>query len=291
MANRRQKKKQEKKQLQQKLVKSGFKQKEISHLSYREIEKKYSYIVTKEHRENQRKQRYKKQAESRAKKLDWKRNSLDAIGFNPKYASRIKYEDIEAYKRGNESALSREKYPFLYSSFHFNFDKVYNFPNGRGLYIAWLDYSGEHTIEELMNQFNRFSSETLITFLEGILNTPKQHNPKDKSSGSSGRAGTFRSMVTTDNVAERMLSSDNEKLKKAFENEDKKRYHTGINRYYQNITENGNPTIKSITGRELLIILNAIFYNVTEDTRDMYKGIYKSITNSIPDFKAILPKP
>ena len=273
------------------LKKQGYSAKQISQLSNEEINKQYKHIVTEKRKQEKRKNLFKKQSESRAKKLDWKRNSLEALGFNPKYATRVKYDDIEAYKRGEDYRLSIEKYPFLYDSNGFDFEKVYHFPNGKGLYIAWLDYSGESTIEELMHHFSKFSNETLIEFLQGILETPKQHNTSDKNSGSSGRAGTFRSMITTDNVAEKMLKSDNDALKKSFSNTKKRRYHTGVNRYYQNITENGKPTIKSITGRELLIILNAIMYNVTEDSRDMYTGIYKSITNQIPDFKLILPKP
>ena len=272
------------------LKKQGYSSKKINQLSNAEIDRQYNKIVTENKLVQKRKTQSKKKYQKAVELQTWKFYELEKLGIpteklKTSYLRKVKKSDIE---KGN---ITRENYPFLFDSNNFDFDRVYHFPNGKGLYIAWLDYSGESTIEELMLRFSKFSNETLIEFLQGILDTPKQHNPSKKDSGSSGRAGTFRSMITTDNVAEKMLKADNSKLQKSFSNTKKRRYHTGVNRYYQNITENGNPTIKSITGRELLIILNAIMYNITEDSRDMYTGIYKSITNQIPDFKLILPKP
>lgn len=287
--SRKQRKKAKKKQVKT-LKNQGYSVKQINQFSNKEIEQKYNTIVT-EKKDREKEKRRARNKYQKSKELQtWKFYELEKMGIpvenlKSSYLRKVKKSDIE---KGN---ITRENYPFLFSSHGFDFNKAYHFPNGKGLYIAWLDYSGESTIEELMSRFSMFSNETLIEFLKGILETPKQYNPTKKNSGSSGRAGTFRSMITTDNVAKKMLKADNDALKKSFSNTKKRRYHKGVNKYYQNITEDGQATIKKITGRELLIILNAIMYNVTEDSRDMYAGIYRNITNQIPDFKTILPKP
>ena len=218
-----------------------------------------------------------------------KQDKLLFLGIEPEFLSttnlrKVKISDIE---NGN---ISKSNYPFLFektANSHFNFDKRYYFPNGKGWYLAWLDYSGESTLEESLYRFMKFSNNTLIDMLKAILKQPPTYS-KDKDMGSSGRAGDFRSFVTDNENATFMKNSDNSKID---ENRAKKRYHTGINRYWQTVGSDGKNIITSVTGRECLILLNAIFYNVIEDVRVNYQSVYDELVYYIKEFKKFLPKP
>ena len=296
MANKRQKKKQQK----QRILATIPQSKQTKNLSFKELEKTYNYIVAEEEKrvikERKKQEKYKASLDL----LDYKRESLRALGFDEKflktsYLRKVKKSDIDAYKKGNEYALGIEQYPFLYDSYGFDFEKVYSFGN-TGLYIAWLDYSGEHSIEEIMNRFKHLDNETLIAILDGIVRTKETYdkNAPNRGAGtSSGRAGTVISGFYSDSVAQLMTESNNNRIKDNLENEKKKRAHTLTNKYYQNVVGGGGEyTIKAISGRQLLITLNAIFYNITEESRyEKYNTLYDSITSKVPDFKIILPKP
>ena len=300
MANKRQKKKQQKRKFLAKIPQS----KSIKNLSFNELEKRYISIVTDEEntriKEQQKRDKSKQKYDKAKDLLDYKRESLRALGFDEKflktsYLRKVKKADIDAFKNGDESALSIENYPFLYDSYGFDFDKVYHFGN-EGLYIAWLDYTGESTIEEVMHRFVTLSNETLIQILDGIVHQKETYDknaPNNGAGTSSGRAGGVNTGFFKDNTAKLMFDSDNAGIKKAYEHEDKKRIHTATNKYYQTITGGGGDyTIKAISGRKLLIVLNAVFYNITEDTRlSTYKTMYNGIIKRVPQFKNILPEP
>ena len=288
--SRAQRKKQREKEINKKknyLVKQGKISKK-STLSQSEIERQYSKIISQNQAKNKAKNKAKEKYKKAVELQTWKFHQLVAMGFEPEslkstYLRKIKKKDIL------NNNVTRENYPFLFDSFWFDFNKRYYFPDGLGWFIMFQDYSGENTLEELMLKFDKYSNETLITFLEGIINTPKIHDPRVKDSGSSGRAGRFRSYVYDEEVAQDTLMSLNNDLLEKY-NSVKKRYHSTTS-FWQTLMENGKYTVKSITGRETLIILNALLYNVTEDDRDYYRGTYKTLTHYIPDFKEILPKP
>ena len=309
--SRKQRKQQRQKQLN--VVKKqniNLGQKSLNTIPKIELEKLYNDIVSEQRKQSIiRAEKLKKEEQKRIKAkqkydkslelLEYKKQSLLALGFDEKflktsYLRKIKKSDIDAYKMGNESALSVENYPFLYDSFGFDYNKQYSFGD-RGLYLAWLDYFGEHSIDEIIARFQNLSNETLIQILDGIVHQAPTYNksaPNRGSGTSSGRAGTVNTGFYTDATAKMMFDSDNRNMEKSFENENRKRVHTGSNKYYQLLTSYGSYTIKSISGRQLLITLNAIFYNITEDTRlSTYSSLYKGITSRVPDFKQILPKP
>lgn len=284
--------------------------KQLQSLSNVELEKQYKNIVSErriqaniieQKRANEAKEAAKKKAKyEAAKDLEFrKRESLKALGFDEKflkttYLRKIKISDIEEYKKGNEYALGIEKYPFLYEGYGFDFDKVYSFGT-KGLYIAWLDYFGEETLENLMLRFNRYSNETLIQFLEGIVRTKPTYdkNAPNKGAGtSSGRAGGVNTGFYSEEAAKIMYDSDNRRIDSFYQNENKKRAHTITNKYYQLATTGDNFTIKEINGRQLLVLLNAIFYNITEDDRhSIYETLYSGIVKRVEPFKRILPEP
>ena len=280
---------QRKKQLEKQknyLVKQGKISKK-SNVSQAEINRQISTIKAQEQvkkkNKNKSKEKYKKSLELQS----WKFHQLVSMGFKPEqlkstYLRKIKKKDIL-----NDN-VTRENYPFLFDSFGFDFNKRYYFPDGKGWLVMFLDYTGENTLEELMYRFQRYSPETLITFLEGILSTPRIHDNSKKDSGSNGRAGEFRSHVFTDSVAKTVVNSLNSDLDVNLE---KKRYHNKTNRYWQHLSENGSYVVHSITPYECLVILNALMYNVTEQAWDYYEGTYNALTNYFPDFKTFLPSP
>lgn len=270
----------------------------------------HSFIVAEQTRKatiNHEKQIKQNKARKKAKEkyqksldlLEYKRESLKALGFEERLLTttnlrKVKKADIDSYKWGKDEALSREKYPFIYPTIEFDFNKVYSFGK-QGLYLAWLDYFGEHTLDEICKPFKKYENETLITFLDGIVHQAQTYNkdaPNNGAGTSSGRAGGLNSGFYSDNVAKIMYESDNRGIDKFLDSHEKKRLHTGSNKYYQLAVGGGEYTIKTISGRQLLILLNGIFYNITEQDRmSEYITLYNGITSRIPDFKMILPEP
>lgn len=290
--NKRQKKKLQRKQ-EQTNVNQKVKRKKVR--SYTQSSKKRSYESALKSEENRKKanQKLSQKYKNQVTLTSWKFHELDSQGIKLKYLTTTNLRKVKKKDIVNNN-INREKYPFLFDKNVFDFNKVYYFPDGKGLHIRFLDYSGENTIDELLQKFNNYSNESLIEFLTSIIIQSKTYNKKAENNGrgtSSGRAGTFRSSISTEKTAKMMTDIDNKKLQKSFENQSKKRYHTGTNKYWQTLSQDGGHIIKNMTGRECLVILNAIFYNVTEDSRDMYKGVYNNITRFIPEFKEILPIP
>lgn len=301
------KRKQEREKQKRVLARRG----KSTHKSNRELEREYKRIITQEREEQQRKQRKREKYNNAQKLQDWKKKTLLSLGFEESqlkttYLRKVKKTDIEKYQAqvlksmesGQEvkdsNPLSRERYPFLYTEYNFDYDKVYYVPNGKGFYFAWLDYFGENTIEDLLFQFMGLDITTLIEHLDAIVHTPpsaRKEKGKWVTGSSSGRAGSFRQMVCDESTAKMMFNEDNKNIRTRIYNEKKHRYHTGNNREYQLLTSGHGYTIKETTGREILIILNAIFYNVTEGTRELYSTTYSNIIRNIPEFKIFLPKP
>lgn len=293
--NKRQAKKQAKKQLQKSLVSKGYKQKEISKFSVTKLQETYTKSIAQE-KEQKKRDKYNKSLDL----LDRKRNILRAFDFpedklKTTYLRKVKMTDLKALQEGNENAVSREKYPFLFDGYGFDFNKVYHFPNGKGLHIRYLDYSWENRLEDLLLQFNKKPDNELITYLEGIVTQKRTYNPKAPNHGvgtSSGRAGTFEHALCDAETARIMYNMDNEKLMSSYDNEIMKRYHTGSSKYYTTLFENGQPILTTVTGHEILVIFNAVLYNVTENDRhSKYKALYDNVVGAIPDFRDILPNP
>lgn len=301
--SRKKRKQQRQKQLNivsQKKVVSG---KQLQNISNLELEKLANQIIAERTRETNKRHQKREKAKEKYQKsvdlLEYKKQSLIALGFDENllkttYLRKVKKSDIEAFKHGNEYALGIEKYPFLYPSHGFNFDRVYSFGK-QGLYLAWVDFSGEQTFEEICQPFRKYSNETLITYLEGIINqreTYDKNAPNNGAGTSSGRAGGLKKGFHSEKVASRMMEIDNEHIDKFLESHEKKRLHTGTNKYYQVAVGGGEHTIKEVNGRQLLILLNAVFYNITELNRaSEYSDLYDLITKRVPDFKMILPVP
>lgn len=270
----------------------------IQDKEYTKKEKQAQTVKSKAHKENTR-------ALQRANRITKKRFELEKQGYtdamkrgkiSDKQIDSIKLKDIESGR------ISRENYPFLYYNTKFNFDKVYRLPDNKRLYVAFRDFQGELDIEDAMREFSRYSNDELLTFLEGIAETPPSYQ-KGVSGSSSGRAGAYK-FVMADQEVIKMFNQESynetRKDKRALKAQQtgkaqrkKRRQHfKGDTVGYQVIKDGNRVSHDEVTPRNLLIMANAIMYNVTEQDRTaFYRRFYTDITRSVPDMLEVLPKP
>lgn len=292
------KKKQQKRQIQQqkqekinKVVegKGNTRQakKAVKHLTKKELEIQYNTQVKKEQKERQRKEKYSKSVEL----TQWKRQQLLNQGYpleklTTKFLRHVKKSDIE------NNTMTRAKYPELFGlKKDFDYDKVYKFKDK--LFLAFRDLTGERSLSEILAEFERFSNETLIDFLESIVNQKMTYSKTVKGSNSSGRAGEV--LFTMGNQTFVEIYTDNARR----ENKNVKRYKSKkkwqkapITSEYQILKSGRFNSIQSSTPRNLLIVANAIMYNIKETDRvDFYQSFYGGVSRNIPEMREILPKP
>lgn len=224
------------------------------------------------------------------------KGALERGKFSDKKIDSIKLSDIE------NNSVSREKYPWLYISNSFDFDKTYRLKDGKRMFVAFRDYQGELDIEKELATFDRYNNGALIDFLENIVNTPSSYQ-KGVSGSSSGRAGGYRFMVAPQEVIDtfnRETYNESKKDKRALKNQGsgktkrkkKRQHYKGDKVGFQVLKDGNRVSHDEVTPRNLLIVANAIMHNVTEKDRfDFYRRFYDDITKHIPDMLEILPKP
>ena len=234
-----------------------------------------------------------------------KRFYLDSIGvkgalergvFSDKKIDSIRLSDIE------NNTVTREKYPWLFISSSFDFDKIYKLKNGNRLFVAFRDYQGELDIEEALRDFARYNNGALVDFLENIVNLPSTHQ-KGVSGSSSGKAGGYRFMIAPQAVIDvfnKDTYNESRKDKRALKNQgsakakrkNKRQHYKGDKVGFQVLKDGQRVSFDKVTPRNLLIMANAIMHNVTEKDRvDFYRRFYDDITKNIPEMMEILPKP
>lgn len=208
---------------------------------------------------------------------------------------KITFKDIE-----NQNF---EKYTFLN---FLDFDKVFTLPHGMAYRLSYRDFTCETTLNELLKRFQKYSNSDLQKFLEAIINRQSTYDPdtykktKGKSGGSSGKAGKANFRVS--NILELQAEKNEERRKN---NQSRKRnkkrimegkkplfQHEGQYDYWQELRKDKSPFIQSFTPRELLIISNAMMYNITEESRPIfYSSLYYDTCLLIPELKKYLPRP
>lgn len=191
----------------------------------------------------------------------------------------------------------------------FDFEKVYQIPKGKKLHIAFRSLSGEKDISEELEWFSKCSNEDLLSFLRSIKEMPQTGSKsvagsKGKRVGSSGQAGeslirlnsqeALSEVYSDERNADRRATTFNKLLSKSAKKKGLSYQHSGIDYHWQSIRqkdENGRlKAYTEITPRKLLIIGNAILWNVTESQRPgLYNEFYSVCTSIIPEMKKILP--
>lgn len=279
----------------------GYNSKQIRKLTYKELEEVSSRIVT----ENKKKEKHKKQYEKQKSDTLKKRGQLLNMGIDPAALTttnvrKVKKKDIE---NGN---VNKKNYPFLYpklkpkrEDLKKNFKKVYTFPKGHGLYIAYMDLTGENDFEELLARYDRMSDKDLLLKLNGLIHQEETYNKEEykKSKGkrgtSSGAAGDYQLAIGSRNLInnfdETVMSEEYESI--FFPK--RKRQHTGQHNKWQKLTDkNGDICIRSFTLHKLLALTVCVMDNITEDIRaSFYERMYLDITYYFKELKDVLPAP
>lgn len=234
-----------------------------------------------------------------------KRFALEKMGFSDamqrgkisnKKIDSIKLSDIE---NGN---VNRESYPWLYYNVGFDFNRVYKFKGNKRMFVAFRDYQGELDIEDALREFSGRSDAELLDFLQGIVDTPPTYQ-RGVSGSSSGKAGDFKFIIAPQPVIDTFNRESynetrrNKRVKAAADSpknrrKKKRQQYKGDNVGFQVLKNGRRVSYDEVTPYNLLVLANAIMYNVTESDRlSFYTRFYTDIVKDIPDMAEILPRP
>ena len=299
MANKRQKKKNLKKQ---------------QHQNSKRISKNVS-IKTSKFNSKSKSTKYQEQLKLTTKKYF----ALLELGIEPKFLTtqnlrKVKVKDFpkgELNKKGTRQGnINKITYPFLFEEnkvtktvkkkVRYIGEKVYKLPQGKGLYFAYMDISGEQDFEQLLARYNRKSTNELLEKIKGLLNTLPQFDKElyKKSKGSegnsSGKCGVANFHLTDIDTIKMIDTYDNKKENLRMKNAPKrKRVHSGDNRYWQTLTDkDGNIYFTEFTLHKLLVVITAIMDNIFEvDRFDFYDDVYTQVTTYFEELADVLPSP
>ena len=240
------------------------------------------------------------------------------LGIEPKFLTtqnlrKVKVKDFpkgELNKKGTKQGnINKITYPFLFEDNKVSKEvkkkvknigeKVYKLPEGIGLYFAYMDISGEQDFEQLLKRYNRKSTNDLIEKVKGLLNTLPQFDKElyKKSKGtegtSSGKCGVANFHLTDINTIKRLDDYDKRESSRMRNNPQRKRVHTGQNRFWQTLTDdNGNIYFTEFTLHKLLVVITAIMDNIFEvDRFDFYDDVYTQVTSYFEELADVLPSP
>lgn len=220
--------------------------------------------------------------------------------------SNIRYKDIEKIKISDirNNSVNIETYPFLKNKIGIDFYKKIKLPGDLRMYVAYMDYTGENTLYDLLNLNINSRPQYLLEMLRELVNRPLSA-VYNMAGSSSGRAGTAFFMIA--NNLELMdlyvrVSAVNRNFNRKNSRLSRVRVHSGKNRGYQRIKDvNGNVTHKSVSVFELLLIIVTLLDNVTEQDRGkIYIKFYESIEDISLNYDSdenfyellkVLPKP
>ena len=233
--------------------------------------------------------------------------ALLELGIDPKYLTtqnlrKVKVKDFpkgEINKKGTKQGnINKITYPFLFEENKVSKtvkkkvknigQKVYKLPEGKGLYFAYMDISGEQDFEQLLARYNRKSTNDLIEKIKGLLNTLPQFDKElyKKSKGSegnsSGKCGVANFHLTDIDTIKMIDTYDNKKENLRMKNAPKrKRVHSGDNKYWQTLTDkDGNIYFTEFTLHKLLVVITGIVDNIFEvDRFDGYDDVYTQLTS------------
>ena len=313
MANKRQIKKNAKKLQQQQTLKRRKNLKNVS----RETSKRKSNVSreTSKYNSKSKSSKYQQQLKLTSKKYF----ALLELGIEPKFLTtqnlrKVKVKDFpkgDLNKKGNKKGnINKITYPFLFEENKVSKivkkkvknigEKVYKLPEGKGLYFAYMDISGEQDFEELLARYNRKSTNELIEKVKGLLNTLPQFDKElyKKSKGSegtsSGKCGVANFHLTDIDTIKMIDTYDNKQENLRMRNApERKRVHSGNNRYWQTLTDdNGNIYFTEFTLHKLMVVITAIMDNIFEvDRFDFYDDVYTQVTSYFEELADVLPSP
>lgn len=329
MAKLSRKKRQEQKRKQQnKLVSKGYSRKEVESLSNADLTKiteynipqKVSGSVKDTLKDIQRKERQREASRRyRAKKKAERQGKLDLIaeklGLNPidmkqptaKWLDSKSLKELEKLKRTQlKEFIPKDKLKPIDT---FDFNKSYPIPNGKKLHFGFRALNGEKDIGREIQDFDKKSNEELLSYLKAIKEMPltgsKSVSGKvGKRVGSSGQAGEAVIRLNSQPALSEIYASqynDDRRgnnfaklLSKTAKQKGVGFQHSGIHYHWQavrQIDEHGRlKAYTEITPRKLLVIGNALLWNIAErDRAGFYDEFYTVCCDIIPEMKKILP--
>ena len=273
-------------------------------------------IINRKERERQRgKERRQALANQRQQKLDL---LAEIVGTDPlnfgkyptaRFLDKLKLSDLRSGKYTREDFkeyIPPEKRSFIDT---FDFDKVYHVPGGLKLHISYRSLNGETSIEDELAWFSQLSNQELIERLRAIKDMPQTRSRQVKGSkgrnvGSSGQAGeamvymssqpALQELYDDQKNANSRANTRNKLLAKNAEKRGVGYQHSGVDYHWQSIRQKDESgrlkAYTEITPRKLLIIGNAIVWNITESDRlGFYNNFYALCCEIIPDMRKILP--
>lgn len=289
MVNKRQRKKNEKKELQRQVVQIKKNQGKSTKQAKKETLKLSKNTLTSILQTEAKKQKAKQQKLALRHR---KQQFLQEQGINPfdytlKDIDSIKVKDMQA------GLFNRENYPQFFGG-TFDFDKIYTLKNGERFYFAFRDFAGERDLETMISEYSYLSNERLLDRLTYLVNLkPAYNKSKRKKKGSkagtsNGSAGDYKFICAPQNVIQ-AFNSDTQKENRK---KSKRKQHSGTNSGYQVLKNGRFNSFDKVTPRQLMIIMCAIMDGVTEyDRVTFYRLTYNAIKKHMPDFAEVLPTP
>ena len=286
MANKRVRKKIEKKRAQRELVRTQkYSEKELRKKSYNDL-----LSISEKESKRQARKDYKNKLRSR-KIEELEKRGFDRSQFKLSSLDKIKIKDLES---GN---FNRENYSWVFGIDKFDFDKIYTLKNGEVVQFAFRDFAGETSLEDIISQYEGLSPERLIDILENLNSIRPNYSKGAKKKGggnSSGAAGDYK-FLCGDKAAAVASRSETNAENTRLRRHPKRKAH-GAHNYtgYQFLKPNGHYTFTDqITPRRLLEVTCAIMANVTEwDRVNFYKRVYNDlVARHMPDLLPLLPYP
>ena len=307
MANKRQKKKT--------LTKLQQNSKNLKKVSHKKKLKNNVSRQTSKYKSKSKSTKYQQQVQLTTRKYF----ALLELGIDTKYLTtqnlrKVKVKDFpkgDVNKKGTKQGnINKITYPFLFEENKVSKqtkkrvrqigEKVYKLPEGKGLYFAYMDISGEQDFEQLIARYNRKSTNELIEKIKGLLNTLPQFDKelykksKGQEGNSSGKCGVANFHLTDIDTIKMIDTYDNKKENLRMRNApQRKRVHSGDNRYWQTLTDdNGNIYFTEFTLHKLLVVVTAIMDNIFEvDRFDFYDDVYTQVTSYFEELSDVLPSP
>lgn len=222
----------------------------------------------------------KQQREStRQKKINFIRTlDVDIFMLTKKQIDSIKISDI---KNGN---VSRETYPFLFPN---TYEEKRSFKDGKELYIAYQDFSGNQDIEQILRDLDDSTVQELINRINYMADMRLTHR-RGGVGDSSGKAGDYTFLYSKSAhvlVQKQSMRYENKKLKNAKPYGKWKTHKQGEFRGWQAVTgKHGNQAIKELSAQEALKIGVAFMENVTEVERVFfYINYHRFMTDNFPE--------
>ena len=306
MANKRQKKKT--------LTKLQQNSKNLKKVSHKKKLKNNVSRKTSKYKSKSKSTKYQQQVQLTTKKYF----ALLELGIDTKFLTtqnlrKVKVKDFpkgDVNKKGTRQGnINKITYPFLYEENKVTKtvkkkvknigEKVYKLPEGKGLYFAYMDISGEQDFEQLLARYNRKSTNDLIEKIKGLLNTLPQFDKElyKKSKGSegtsSGKCGVANFHLAPIDTIKSIDAYDKRESSRMKNAPKRKRVHTGQNRYWQTLTDDkGNIYFTEFTLHKLLVVITAIMDNIFEvDRFDFYDDVYTHVTTYFEELADVLPSP